>query len=838
MPAPALLMTSFDGLVRNARYAARVLARTPSFTLTAAASLALGIALNTTMFSVVNSLLLRPLGAGGDDLVRVGRSVRGDRGFRSLSYEEFDYLREHATSFTEIAGHQLESLTLDASAGVEAISAELVAGRYFSVLRVPPRRGRAFTADEDRMPSLAAVAVISDRFWRQRFAAEPAVVGRTIRMNRHRFTIVGVAPPGFTGTFPGVDIDLWLPVGSASIAKPGGERSETSLMLIARLREGVSRNAAEAELRVLAGRMAADNPERDRERGFSVGSARGVHPFFASVLRIFLLMLMTVVGVVLLIACANVAGLLLARANTRSRELAIRLAVGASRGQVIAQLLVESFVLAALGGVAGVALSIWPLALLNGLSFISGPTGARIFLDLRLDARVLAFTASATMLTAVAFGLVPALQASRVALVPALKGPRSTGRRVRFRLRGALIVVQVCLSFVLLVAAALLFRSLRNTEHIDVGFDPNRVLIAAVDLQRLAYDHSKAQAFHGELLTRARTLPGVERAALATFVPLVESGGHPLPLRVPGVTPPPGRRQLTVRVGRVSDEYFATVRQPLIRGRDFSAEDRPAGARAGALWAGCPPQAGGCGRRVAIVNEAMARRYWPGGDPLGKRIGLGEGLAEYAIVGVARDARYASFGGDIEPFVFLPTFGAGKLYLRTTGPPGEALPSVRRLVQELDGNAVPYLRGRTLRDSMASSMSLMPVRIARVVFGIAGLIALLLAAGGLYGLVSYTLEQRLKEIGIRVAMGASRRSVFRVIVAGAVRLTAVGLVIGVGFAAGVMHLLSHFLYGLSPIDPATFGGIAGLLALVTLVAGYVAARRGLGVDPMVVLRYE
>ncbi|MFN2564536.1 MAG: FtsX-like permease family protein, partial [Gemmatimonadaceae bacterium] len=237
-------------------------------------------------------------------------------------------------------------------------------------------------------------------------------------------------------------------------------------------------------------------------------------------------------------------------------------------------------------------------------------------------------------------------------------------------------------------------------------------------------------------------------------------------------------------------------------------------------------------------NEAMARRYWPGGDPLGKRIGLGEALAEYEIVGIARDARYASFGGDIEPFVFVPTFDAGKLYLRTMAPPAEALSGVRRVVQELDGNAVPHLRARTMRESIASSMSLVPVRIARVVFGVAGVIALLLAAGGLYGLVSYMLEQRLKEIGIRVAMGANRRSVFRVIVGGAFRLTAVGLVLGVGFAAGVMNLLAAFLYGLRPIDPVTFGGIGALLALVTLAAGYTAARRGLEVDPVVVLRYE
>jgi putative ABC transport system permease protein len=494
--------------------------------------------------------------------------------------------------------------------------------------------------------------------------------------------------------------------------------------------------------------------------------------------------------------------------------------MGASRAQIVSQLLVESVLLALLGGSVGLLLSAWPLQLLNGLSFINGPTGAPIFLDLRLDARVLTFTAAATMLTAVVFGLVPALQATRVALTAALKDPRSAAAPSRFRLGNALVTLQVCVSFVLLVGAVLLFRSLRNTERIEVGFDPDQIFIATVDFQRLGYDRARTDRFYAELLARARQLPGVERAALANFVPFGGTGGHPVALEIAGVTPPAAQRQLTVRVANVSDDYFATMGQVLTRGREFGASDRSGT------------------HHVAIVNEAMARRYWPERDPIGKRFGLGEGLAEHEIVGVARDARFSSFGGDIEPIVFLPAFNAGRLHVRTTGLPADVSRSVRRIVQETDPNAVPYMSGQSMRESMASSMSLVPVKIARTVFAVAGVIALLLAAGGLYGLVSYTVEQRMKEIGIRVAMGANRLSVFRVIVGGTFRLTGVGLVVGFAIAAGVMHLLSRFLYGLSPMDPLTFGGIAALLALVTLGAGYTAARRGLDLDPMVILRYE
>ena len=808
-----------DHLRRSVRYAARGLARSPSFTLTAVASLALGIAVNTTMFSVVSSLLLRPLGAR-DDLVRIGRSNLGERAFRSTSYQDYAYLREHASSFLAITGDQLESFALRTADGTQPLSAEIVADGYFTTLGVPPRRGREFSGDEYSADGQAPVAILSDRFWRRRLSADSAIIGRTLHINDRPFTVIGVAPPGFSGTFPGVDIDLWIPAGMAWTTNLRGDgSSERSLQLFGRLREGVSIATAEAELDVLARRM-TEADARDGERRFVLAAARGAHPLFASVLRVLLTLLMAVVGVVLLIACANVAGLLLARARARRGEIAVRLGVGASRAQVVGQLLMESLLLGMLGGALGLVLSVWPLMVLNNLSFIPGPTGAGIFLDLRIEMRVLVFTVATSMLTTLVFGLVPALQATRVSLSSALQNPRSTAGRVRFRLGSALVVAQVGVSFVLLVGAMLFFRSLRNIDRVNVGFDPDRIFVATVDLTRLGYDRSRIARFHSALLARARELPGIERAALASFTAFGGGTGHPQPLRIAGVPTPPGQRQMTIAVGRVSDGYFATVRQPLIRGRDFVAADSiPA-------------------RGVAIVNEAMASRYWPGGDALGKRISVGEDVAEREIVGVVGNARVSSFGGRIEPFVFVPEFSSGRLHMRTAGESADALTGVRSLVRELDANAVPYVSGQALRETMASSMSLIPVKIARAVLTATGVIALLLAGGGLFGLVSYTAEQRMREIGIRVAMGANRGNVFRVIVGGAFRLTIIGLAIGIAIAAGVVRLVSQFLYGLSPMDPLSFGAIAILLTVVAIGAGYAAARRGLAVDPMVVLRYE
>jgi predicted permease len=586
--------------------------------------------------------------------------------------------------------------------------------------------------------------------------------------------------------------------------------------VLARLKDGVSISAARAEVQVLSLRMTNEDPRRDTSRGLEVGSAQGVHPGIAERLSMVLLLLMAVVAVVLLIACANVASALLARASARQRELAVRLALGASRRRVIAQLMNESLLLACLGGGAGLLLSVWPVRLLNVIFAQVGPIETPTYLGFQIDARVLLFTTSLSTLTALVFGLMPAVQATRVNLVSGLKDSRSMFGPSRFRLRGALMIVQVTLSFVLLVAAGLLFRSLRNTVTIDVGFNPDQLLVASFsDLRSFGYDRPRVDRFHREWLSRARTLPGIDRAALAGFVPLGSRGGPLAALRIPGATQP--QDDLTVAVGGVSDAYFGTVGQPLVRGRDFSSSD-------GAGMA-----------RVAIVNEAMARRYWHGDDALGKQIQLGEGLDTYEIVGVARDGKYASFGEAIEPFVFTPAFPARVLFVRTSRPPAQVLADLERVAHDIEAN-LPLYTGRAMRDAMAESLG--PVRVVQSVLGVAGMIALVLTAGGLYGLVCFTLERRLKEIGIRITLGATRVEVLRLVVGGVTRLTAVGVLIGVAIAAVAMRLMSAFLYGLSPTDPMTFGGVAALLVLVTMAAGYGAIRQGLKGDPVALLRAE
>lgn len=810
-----------DRVGRDFRYAARMLARSPSFTIPAAVSLALGIAVNAIMFGVVNAVLLRPVGADGDELVRIGRSVDGDRSFRSLTLDELRYLRENATSYSSLAAHQIEAVTLSGPGDPEQVSGEFVTANYFTVLGVAPRMGRGFVAGEDR-PGEPATVVVSDRFWRRHLAANPGAVGSTLRLGGHRFTIVGVGPPGFAGGFAGVGTDVWIPFAMRPVLGPHTAREETSVLIIGRLRDGRSLAEAEVELRVLAARLLEEDAARERGRGFSIASARGAHPGIAAALRGFLALLMAMVTVVLLVACANVGGLLLARAASRRREMAARIAVGASRGQLVAQLLVESFLLAVLGAGAGLLLTVWAMNALDAMTMIPGPTGTPVFFGLRADERVLLYTASATILTTLAFGLVPALQTTRVDVSAALKDLPSAFGPVRSRLRGGLMIGQVALSVVLLVAAALLVRSVHNGATADVGFDPDGVVVAPFNLETLAYDQQRAAAFFSRLIERARGLPGVESAAIADFAPMGDRG-HRVAVRVPAGSTPAAPGELAVGYNRVTEDFFATIRQRVTRGRGFVASDRSV-AGAGA---------------VAVINEALARRLWLGEDPIGRRLAVAGEATEREVVGVVADARFSSFGGEVGPFLYVPmppSYGRFlTLHVRSTEAPSPALAGIRRLAREIDPIAAPT-GARTLREAM--SFRLIPARIARAVFGIAAAIALLLAATGLYGLVSYSLQQRMREIGIRVALGADRRRVFHVIAGGAVRLTLVGLVLGVILAVASTRLLSSLLVGLSPTDPASFAAVAALLLVVSLGAGYAAARRGMSVDPMAVLRHE
>jgi predicted permease len=808
-----------DSLTRDLRYAARLLARTPAFAIPAVASLALGIAVNTALFSVINAALLRPLGGPGTgELVRIGRSVRDDGSFRSVSQEDLRYLREQASSFGAVAGQQIESIVLTGADRSELVSVETVTGNYFPVLGVSPAIGRAFTDEDDRAGAAPAI-VISDRFWRRRFAWNRALPGTAVRLNDREFTVVGVAPPGFVGTFPGVDTDFWLPAAMMPLVLKQPDRREPTLMLLARLRPDVSIETARAELQVLARRLVERDGNRDRGHGFSIATARGIHPAFARIARPFLLLLMAVVGLVLVIACINVAGLMLARAHARHGELAVRLALGAGRSRLVAQLLVESALVATLGGLTGLLLADWPVRLLNTFDLTTGPTGRAIFFNLQLDGRVLVFTVIVAMLTTLVFGLLPALQATRVELTTPMKESGLGGGIRRSRLRGALMVVQVALSCVLLVGASLLTKGLYKAGQVELGFDPDGVVIATLDLRTLGADSQRTEAFYAELLRRARALPLVDRAAFADFVPMGDPGAGKF--RLPEMAAPPGADHFEVPYGVVTDRYFSTVRQPVLRGRDFTANDRR----------GAP--------LVAIVNEALARRAFPGSDALGQRLRLAREQAhDYEIVGIVRDARFWALTGAIEPLILVPALQHYSppmvLHVRSSHEPSQVTTALERLVSEID-RTVPFTAS-PMREGM--EFTLVPGRVVRFVFSVAGVIALVLASVGLYALVWYSLEQRVKEIGVRVALGATRGRVFRVIVGSALRLTAIGVTIGVAAAAASTRLLSALLYGVSPTDPLTFGAIPALLLFVSLAAGYAAARRGLTVDPVVALRHE
>ena len=803
--------------VSDLKYAIRFLMRTPGFSIPALASLALGIAVNTMMFSLVSATLLRPLGApDASELVRIGRSVGGDNGFRSLSFDELRFLREHATSFTSVFGEEMQTLAVGGPDGAQVVAAEVVTGNYFEGMRVAPPLGRGFSVHEERTSSEALVAVISHNYWRRRFAADAAIIGHPITVNNVQLTIVGVAPEDFTGTFPGLQIDLWVPLGAGDLVAHRAQAGRIpTLQVMARLKGDASIGAARAELRLLAERMADQDPQRRRDRSFSIAHMRGVHPVFQRPASIFLLLLMVAVALVLLIACANVASLLLARGSARRREFAIRTAVGATRGRLVAQLLAESVVLALAGGGAGVLLAVWPITMLNDLIRRIGPAGVALSLDFRVDEQVLVFTSVVSVVTAVAFGLLPALRATRGDLSPMANHGSAAGALPGRRwLRGALTVAPVALSTVLLVAAGLIFRSLHRTASIDLGFSPDAVVVASfADLRQFGFAQARVDRFYEEWLARVRSQPSVERAAFADFVPLSSGTGHPQRLSIPGRET---GEELAVSVGRVSDGYFATLGQSL-RGRDFTAQDRSAESA------------------VAIVNGAMARRFWPEDEAIGKRIQLGEDLSPHTIVGVVRDGRYTSFG-DVPPLVFLPRpAGRRTLHVRAGIPHDQALTMVRQIAHATEPSLPPF-SGRSLREAMASS--LVPGRIVQMVLGIAGLIALLLSSGGLYSVVHYTVARRQKEIGIRVALGATDFDVFRVLTGGATRLASVGLAIGLLLAAGTTRLMSALLYGLDALDPVTFAAVTALLLFVAVAAGYTAVRAGLSHDPVALLRSE
>ena len=826
-----------DGLLQDLRYAVRLLLKAPAFTAVAALSLGLGIGGNTAIFGVVNALFFMPLPvADPESVVAVYTSDFSGPRYGNSSHPDFLDLRDEPGLFDSLAAYSFEPLALMTEREPSRVWSELVSGDYFSTLGVGMALGRGLGLPDDA-ENAAPAAVLGHGLWKRRFGGDESFLGRSLTLSGTVFTVVGVAPEGFTGMRRGVAAEVWVPLAMRQRVGLGGgasQRGSRFLSILGRLRPGVTSTEAQARLDVLASQLRAAYPDqwtdlKGQTRRLSLlreDQAR-VEPHAQAPLMGFSALLALVVGAVLLIACANVANLMLARASTRRREIAVRLSLGASRGRLVRQFLTESVLVAALGGALGTLFAFWAS---DTLSALQPPLPVPVQLDVALDARVLAFALGLTLATGVLLGLAPALQASRPDLVPALRdegGGGTTGARGRW-LRRAFVTAQVALSLMLLAGAGLLLRGLARATTLSPGFDPEGVQVVSVDLGLTGYELAEATALVDQLAERGSRLPGVRAASLTVTLPL-DLHAPRRGTRVEGYERRPGE-DMEFHFGVVGPGYFDAMRIELLRGRPFGPEDR----------ADAPG--------VVIVNESFAERFWPGQDPIGKTIQIrGDRSPRLSVVGLARDSKYRTLAEESAPYYYLPIlqdYGyalrftrlfPASLVARTTGDPATAVRAITAALAEIDSR-LPVYPAKSMLEHMG--LSVLPSRVAGALFAGFGLLGVALASLGLYGVVAYAVSQRTREIGVRIALGASAQSVFSLVLRDALSLVGVGMLIGTLLAAVLAQALRGLIYGLSPVDPVTFVGVPLLLTAVALLASALPARRATKVDPIVALRYE
>ena len=811
------------------RYALRMLAKSPLFASVAIVSLALGIGANSAIFSLVNVALLKPIPvAEPDRLAAVFMTDQRNPGNLPLSHLNYKDLRDQNQTFSDMAAFTFAQVNWSTGNQSEPIPVQVVSGNYFSLLGAQPGAGRGFLPDEDRKAT--PVAVVSYGFWERSLGSDASIVGRTLTLNRTPFTVVGIAPKGFTGTLLGGGPSAWVPMSMHDVVQPNfdwyEQRRGLFLFAFGRLNPGITIDQANANMKTVFANLEQAFPTDNKGRGagawplldarLNPGGQGG-----AQVVQISAI-LMAVVGIVLLIACANIANLLLARANRRRREIAIRLALGAARRRLVRQLLTESMLLALIGGTLGLLLAFW---LVDTLASTQLPLPLPIDDNLALDARVLVFTIALALLTGVLFGLVPALQASRPDVVPVLKNesvPTGSPRRgwgsiINFR--QALVVAQIALSLVSLIAAGLFVRSLRHAQRIDTGFERKGVLVMAFNLGREGYTPERGQVFYQQIAERVAGLPGVRSAAIAQNAPL--TGGFSRSVFPEGADTTT-RDRILVQVNSVSPGYLQTLDIRLVRGRDFGTTDT----------IGTP--------LVVVVNETMAERFWPGEDAIGKRFKFFGDDEFSTVIGVARNAKYNGVAEDPRPFIYQPIrqnySPAGVLHVRADGDAASLTPAIRREVQQLDPT-LSVFNIRTLDDQVAQSLA--PLRTNVILITTFGTLALVLACIGLYGVASYAVTQRTREIGVRMALGASAASVLRLVLGHSAVLVGAGLICGLLVALPLTYAIpADLLASVSARDPWAFGVTAAVLAVVALIATYFPARRATKIDPLIALRIE
>jgi predicted permease len=821
-----------ENLLQDLRYGFRMLVKSPAFTAVAVLSLALGIGANTTIFTLINAVLLNPVPVQDpSSLVWVyttdEKNRTGFNEFMPMSYPNYEDYRDHNGSFAATAAFTNSSLNMTGGGEPEQIQGEIVSGNFFPLLGVKPALGRAFLPEEDKTPGAYPVAILSDGFWKRRFASDPGIIGKPLTLNGHGYTVVGVAPPAFRGVNAFFAPDVWVPmmmhqqVLTGFFAENFNDRRALLFNVLARLKSGTGIEQATADLKTIASRLEREYPEPNRGRSVTMLplAQSTINP---AIRRVFVLaggLLMTVVGLVLLIACANVANLLLARATTRRKEIAIRLSLGAGRARLIRQLMTESILLSLLGGAVGLLFAVWGRDLL--LAF-RPPQFLPVFADLDLDGRVLGFTLLVSLLTGVLFGLAPALQASRPGLVTELKEGASEagGGRRRLGLRGALVVAQVALSLISLVGAGLFVRSLRNTERVNPGFEASNLLVVSFDLGAQGYDETRGREFHRRALERIATLPGVLSATLATNLPIA-GGGIGRTVFPEGHEPTAGSTGQFVTTNTVAVGYFATLGVPIRRGRDLAETDKEDMPRA------------------VVINQAMAQRFWPGEEAVGKRFKFFGDTTFAEVVGVAENTKIFTLAEDPQPVAYIPLLQAYEpfmtLHVRTAGDPAALVETVRREVRALAPD-LPLTNVQTVTQLI--DQSLWAPRMAAGLLIVFGLLALVLAGVGIYGVMAYSVAQRTHEIGIRMALGAQQRDVLRLVLSQGMVLVAAGLALGVVASFALSRVISTLLFGVSPTDLITFTITPAILALVAVLASYIPARRATKVDPLLALRYE
>jgi putative ABC transport system permease protein len=801
-------------LIQDLRYAVRMMLRQPLFFGVAVIALALGIGANTAIFTVVNGVLLRPLPYDDPDRLVWLWDTQPQLPTAPASAPDFVDWRNQNTSFEAMAAFQSGSMFFDDGNSVQDTPVGLVTPDFFAIFRVKPLLGRTFT-DEETQPGRHRVIVLGQSIWQKRFGSDPNVLGRTVQLSGVNHTIVGVVPSGFN--FPN-DAQFWRPV---QIKPNEADRGPHYLRVVGRLKTGVTLAQAQAEMSTIASRLAEQFPEKIAGHSAKVELLRTV---IVGDIGPALLVLLGAVGFVLLIACANVANLLLARAGARQREIAIRTALGASRGRVVRQLLTESVLLALAGGTAGVLIALWGVGALVSLS----PDTIPRVNEIHVDFRVASFALLISVLTGVVFGLAPALQVSKPNLTDGLKeSGRTTGGLQRNRLRSSLVVLEIALSLVLLIGAGLMIKSFAKLNRINPGFNTDNLLTMGVTLLRSNYpEDENVAAFYTQVLDHLKSMPGVQSAGAITELPLSGSNTSDN-FTVEGRPPIAKEDRPLVECRVVMPHYFESMGIPLLQGRDFSYNDTKQTPN------------------VTVINEAFARRHFPGEDPLGHRLSLqGQFRDPLLIVGIVGDVRGLALEEPATPEIYFPylqnplfdSFDRSVTFVvRTKSSPTGMVEGLRAELLSMD-RTLPVYALKPMTEYLSDSLSRR--RFNLVLLSVFAAVALLLAAVGIYGVISYSVSQRTHEIGIRVAVGAHSTDILRLVVGQAMVLTLVGVTIGIGAALALTRLLESLLFDVSTTDPLTFVVVSAVLVAVALVACFVPALRATRVDPMLALRYE